>query len=220
MKLEDITNDDRIAGIETGQSVTVFQTNWIGDDALQVYYKRGDGSLGEQMLQRSQEAALSVAQEAAPWSFEADPKDFKLAAENRRNRWRQWGEGEVQHDQVFTSIQPSALTRVPGRREDLHLERIPATVGAIRQLELVESKPIGTRSDQKGSRFSGRPAKNNEAGADGFPFPHDKVGTQGLAPLGNDRPPDGRGMHGRVFWRGVVVGTERRVGTTADQAGC
>lgn len=84
IKLEDISKDSLIHGIIPGRSVKIVSTEKIGSDSLTIYYRDGDGKLGERMLFRSDENHLEIVKAGRPWSFDANPKDFKLAAEAYR----------------------------------------------------------------------------------------------------------------------------------------
>lgn len=81
LKLEQITPNTALVGIELGQIVRVVATEPVGPDALTVVYKTADGRFGERMVFRSDEANLSVAEEGRPWAFDAPGEVFKLAAE-------------------------------------------------------------------------------------------------------------------------------------------
>lgn len=81
LKLEQITPNAALVGIELGQIVRVVATEPVGPDALTVVYKTADGRFGERMVFRSDEANLSVAEEGRPWAFDAPGEAFKLAAE-------------------------------------------------------------------------------------------------------------------------------------------
>ena len=81
LTLEHIQKNAAIAGIAPGQVVRIVTTEWVGDQALTVYYKTADGQLHERMLFRADEAALSLAEAGRPWAFDAPGADFKLAAE-------------------------------------------------------------------------------------------------------------------------------------------
>jgi len=81
LKLEAITKNALISGIEHGQVVRIFSSDLIGDDAISVVYKANDGRLGERVLFRSDEANLSLAEAGRPWAFDGPGADFKLAAE-------------------------------------------------------------------------------------------------------------------------------------------
>ena len=84
LKLELITKNALIAGIELGQVVRIFSTDLMGDNALSVVYKTNDGRLGERVLFRNDEANLSMAEVGRPWAFDAPGEDFKLVAEAHR----------------------------------------------------------------------------------------------------------------------------------------
>ena len=56
----------------------------MGDGAITVYYKNSQGRLGEQMLFRSDEARLELAEVGRPWAFDASGADFKLGLEAYR----------------------------------------------------------------------------------------------------------------------------------------
>ncbi|HRP26646.1 MAG TPA: RNA helicase, partial [Thauera sp.] len=81
LKLEQITPNTALVGIELGQIVRVVATEPVGPDALTVVYKTADGRFGERMVFRNDEANLSVAEEGRPWAFDAPGEAFKLAAE-------------------------------------------------------------------------------------------------------------------------------------------
>ncbi|QEZ48000.1 helicase-related protein [Cupriavidus oxalaticus] len=84
MKLEAITKGALVAGIEPGQVARIVSADPLGENAVTVVYRTGDGRLGERVLFRADEANLSIATAGRPWSFDADGADFKLAAEAYR----------------------------------------------------------------------------------------------------------------------------------------
>jgi len=86
LKLEDIKKAAQIRGILPDEIVQVVQTEPVGDNALTVYYKDNQGRLGEQMLFRSDEARLELAQAGRPWAFDAEGANFKLGLEALRIR--------------------------------------------------------------------------------------------------------------------------------------
>lgn len=71
LKLEDIKKDAALSGLEPGQVVRVVTTEPVGDNALTIYYKKSDGQLCEQMVFRTDEARLSLAETGRPWAFDA-----------------------------------------------------------------------------------------------------------------------------------------------------
>lgn len=84
LKLEDIKKDAQVKGIQGEEVVRIVQTEPVGNHALTVYYKDIQGRLNEQMLFRSDEARLELAQAGRPWAFDAPGEDFKLGLEAYR----------------------------------------------------------------------------------------------------------------------------------------
>ena len=84
IKLEDIKKDAQVLGIQGNEIVRVVQVEPVGDSAITVYYKDSQGRLAEQMLFRSDEARLELAQAGRPWAFDAPGEDFKLGLEAYR----------------------------------------------------------------------------------------------------------------------------------------
>ncbi len=69
-----------------GESVQVLSHHWIGSESVSVVYRHANGTLAERMLFRSSEIELSETIRGRPWSLDADPRNFKLAAEAFRIR--------------------------------------------------------------------------------------------------------------------------------------
>ena len=84
LKLEDIRKDAQIRGIEPEEIVRVVTVEPVGDDSITIYYKNSHGRLGEQMLFRSDEARLELAEVRRAWAFDAFGADFKLGLEAYR----------------------------------------------------------------------------------------------------------------------------------------
>lgn len=84
IKLEDIKKDAQVVGIQDNGIVRIVQVEPVGDSAITVYYKDSQGRLSEQMLFRSDEARLELAQAGRPWAFDALGEDFKLGLEAYR----------------------------------------------------------------------------------------------------------------------------------------
>ncbi len=81
LKLEDLKKDTQISGIQPNAIVRIVQVEPVGESAITVYYKDSHGRLGEQMLFRSDEARLELAQAGRAWAFDAKGEDFKLGLE-------------------------------------------------------------------------------------------------------------------------------------------
>lgn len=83
-KLEDLTNGSIVNGILTNEPITVVSTRWYGTASLEVFYKTNSGITGSQILYRSDEPSLSVAEKTLPWSFDIDGKQLRLVSEAYR----------------------------------------------------------------------------------------------------------------------------------------
>jgi SNF2 family DNA or RNA helicase len=85
LKLEEIKKKDaQIRGIEPERVVRVVTVESVGEDAITVYYKTGEGNLREQLLVRSDEARLELARAGRAWGFDAPGVEFKLGLEAYR----------------------------------------------------------------------------------------------------------------------------------------
>src|ERR1700675_4331260 len=82
--LESITPGLALAGIEPAEVVTVVAVVPIADGAVQVIYKTPDGAIKDRLLNRADEASISIATIERPWSFEGDGAMFKLTVEAKR----------------------------------------------------------------------------------------------------------------------------------------
>lgn len=82
--LESITPGLALAGIEPADVVTVVAVVQIADGAVQVIYKSPDGAIKDRLLNRADEASISIATTERPWSFEGDGEMFKLTVEAKR----------------------------------------------------------------------------------------------------------------------------------------
>ncbi|KHL03147.1 helicase-related protein [Sinomonas humi] len=83
MLLEELKPGLRIAGLIPAEAITVIAAQWHGTGALELTYKTAAGGLGQQVVFRKDQDALSVAQ-AGGRAFDASASDFKLVAEAQR----------------------------------------------------------------------------------------------------------------------------------------
>ncbi|ORW93959.1 helicase [Mycobacterium sp. IEC1808] len=83
MLLEELKPGLRIDGLIPAQVITVIFAQWHGTDALELTYKTNDGVLGQQVIFRTDQDKLVVAQ-AGSRAFDANATDFKLVAEAQR----------------------------------------------------------------------------------------------------------------------------------------
>jgi len=84
LKLEDLKKDAQIRGLEGHKIVRIVSVEPVGDDAANVFYVDPDGKPGTQMLFRSDESRLELAEAGRPWAFDAPGEEFKLCLEAYR----------------------------------------------------------------------------------------------------------------------------------------
>ena len=84
LKLEEIKKDAQLRGLEGDKIVRIVSAESVGDDALNVFYVDPDGNPGSQMLFRSHESRIELAQSGRRWSLDAPGTEFKLALEAYR----------------------------------------------------------------------------------------------------------------------------------------
>ncbi|WP_205874821.1 helicase-related protein [Mycobacterium camsae] len=83
MLLEELKPGLRVDGLIPAAVITVVATQWHGTDALELTYKTAAGHLGQQVLFRKDQDALTIAQSGSR-PFDAAASDFKLVAEAQR----------------------------------------------------------------------------------------------------------------------------------------
>ncbi len=86
MRLEDLKPSCVVRGVLPDSPVTVVSVQWHGSDALTLVFRKGDGSVGSQLLYRSDEARLEPIENGRPWSFDGDGALFRLVSEAQRIR--------------------------------------------------------------------------------------------------------------------------------------
>jgi len=86
LKLEEIRKDAQVIGLGPNGIVRIVTVEPVGTDAVTVYFKTADGKLSEQMLFRTDEARLSLAEAGRAWAFDAPAAEFKLGLEAYRIR--------------------------------------------------------------------------------------------------------------------------------------
>lgn len=83
MLLEEIAGTARISGLVAGRPVSVIAAQMHGADAVEVTYREDSGALGQVVLYRSDQDRIQPhLDDGRP--FDADAKDFRLAAEAQR----------------------------------------------------------------------------------------------------------------------------------------
>lgn len=84
-RLEQLVAGARVHGVDPAGPVEVVAVAWHGSQAITLTYRDPSGSLQERMLFRSDEHTLRIeVGTTRAWSFDADGRLFRLAAEARR----------------------------------------------------------------------------------------------------------------------------------------
>ncbi len=83
-KLEQLKRKMRVNGIVPNQTVELIAVEQSGPTSVSVAYRRADGGLGERVLYRADEAALSTPPEERLWPFDADGRLLSLVSEAYR----------------------------------------------------------------------------------------------------------------------------------------
>jgi superfamily II DNA or RNA helicase len=86
VRLEDVRENARIAGLSPEGPAVVKTVEWYGDQALNVIYKGADGRLGERTLYREDEARIELVASGRPWTFDGDGHLLRLVSEAWRIR--------------------------------------------------------------------------------------------------------------------------------------
>ncbi|UDH01741.1 helicase-related protein [Rhodococcus opacus] len=116
-RLEDLQPGLMVLGL-LPQPVTVLAVQAHGLDALTLTYQGPDGALGQRLLYRADEAGLSIQSPTARWRFDADPVEFRLAAEALRIRMAGL------HDPMV-AVSSSAVDPLPHQIRAVYGELLP-----------------------------------------------------------------------------------------------
>ena len=71
MRLEDLTPGNALIGLESATVATLVAVVPSAAGAVQVIYKRPDGTLKERLLGRADETTIALATQERPWAFDA-----------------------------------------------------------------------------------------------------------------------------------------------------
>lgn len=82
--LDNLTPGLALTGLDPTGIGTVVAVVPIADGAVQVIYRTSDGGVKERLLNRADEATLSIATVERPWSFDGDGEAFKFTVEAKR----------------------------------------------------------------------------------------------------------------------------------------
>jgi superfamily II DNA or RNA helicase len=84
MRIEELAKGKAIAGLEPSTIATIVAVIPIADGTAQVIYQTAEGVLKERLINRADEATLSLATQERPWAFDGNAENFTLAVEAKR----------------------------------------------------------------------------------------------------------------------------------------
>lgn len=85
-RLEEITVNSVVRGVQSASAVTVKHVQMHGGNTLEITYTDSEGKAGTQLLFRDQEHQLEIVRQTRPLSFTADGPLFRLVSEAQRLR--------------------------------------------------------------------------------------------------------------------------------------
>lgn len=84
--LEEIKPGSVVEGLVPGKTVSIVKVTWHGSATMTVVFQDADGKLGDQLLFRSDEHRLRLAERGRQWAFDGDGALFRLVSEAQRIR--------------------------------------------------------------------------------------------------------------------------------------
>ena len=84
MEFNELKIGAAVAGIITGEAVTISGVTFYGNDAAEVIYKRNNGSVGSVLLYAADVQKLEIVTAPSGYTFACPPSEFRLVAEARR----------------------------------------------------------------------------------------------------------------------------------------
>ena len=86
VRLEELVKGARVRGVAPSGAVTVIDAEWVGAGAVNLTYEDEQGNVDRELIYRSGEDGLEMAEGGRGWALDADPALFVLAAEAVRIR--------------------------------------------------------------------------------------------------------------------------------------
>ena len=86
VRLEELVKGARVRGVAPSGAVTVIDGEWVGAGAVNLTYEDEQGRVDRELIYRSGEDGLEMAEVGRAWALDADPALFVLAAEAVRIR--------------------------------------------------------------------------------------------------------------------------------------
>jgi hypothetical protein len=116
-RLEDLEVGLKLSGL-LPEPVSILAVTTHGPDAVTVTFQDVNGTLGQRLLYRADEAVMSIESPTTRWRFDADPAEFRLAAEALRIRMAGL------HDPMV-AVSSSAVEPLPHQIRAVYGELLP-----------------------------------------------------------------------------------------------
>ncbi len=79
---EGLTAGASVRGLTESGVTTVESVQWIGEQAVKVIFRDGEGQLAERLLYRDDEPSVDLVEMGLPWSFDGDGDLLCLVSES------------------------------------------------------------------------------------------------------------------------------------------
>lgn len=118
MRLEELKTGSFVNGIAYGQAVSIVSVTWVGEQAVNLIYRTGNGEVEETTLFRDDETKLELVEIGQNWSFEADGDLLRLVIEANRIKL-------AHHFDPFLAIHTSLVQPLPHQITAVYEEMLP-----------------------------------------------------------------------------------------------
>ena len=151
MHLEDLQPRCVVRGVHPDGLVTVVSVQWFGSEALELTYKRSDGTVGNQLLYREDEPGLELVAQGRPWAFDGDGALFRLVSEAQRIRLAHLFD-------PLLAVHTSVVDPLPHQITGVYDAMLPASAVALPACRRPRRGPWPLAGDCAVARLLGSPA--------------------------------------------------------------
>ena len=117
-KLEDLKPGASLTGLLPGQPVDIVAVEWIGDQAINVAFRSGNGTIAETTLYRDDESRLQIQAGGRAWSLDGDGALLRLVTEAHRIKL-------AHHFDPYLAIHTSLVDPLPHQISAVYGEMLP-----------------------------------------------------------------------------------------------
>lgn len=117
-ELENVKPGARVGGIVPGESVQIVSVDWIGNQAINVVYRKPQDGVSETTLYRDDEPRLTIDTHGRSWSFDGDGALLRLVTEANRIEL-------AYHFDPYLAIHTSLVDPLPHQISAVYGEMLP-----------------------------------------------------------------------------------------------